>query len=116
MSKPIGPYSPVMRFGDFIVCSGQLGVQDGAIVGGGVGAQVTKALANMRELLESEGGSLSNVVKTTVFLTDMDDFAEMNDAYLEAFGDHRPTRSAFAVCALPLGGDVEIEAWAYVGD
>lgn len=105
-----------MRAGDWVICSGQVALKDGALIDGGVGAQVTVALANMAGLLASEGASLSHVVKTTVFLVDMNDYAEMNAAYIAAFGDHRPTRSAVAVAALPIGARVEIEAWAYVGD
>lgn len=116
MTKPVGPYTPVMQAGDFVICSGQIALKDGSLVDGGVGAQVTQALANMSGLLESQGASLANVVKTTVFLVDMNDYAEMNEAYVAAFGDHRPTRSAIAVAALPLGAQVEIEGWAFVGD
>ena len=105
-----------MRAGDWVICSGQVALEDGALIDGGVGAQVTVALANMAGLLASEGAALSHVVKTTVFLVDMNDYAEMNAAYIAAFGDHRPTRSAVAVAALPIGAGVEIEAWAYVGD
>ncbi len=112
--KPVGPYTPVVRAGDWLICSGQLGVRDGALLEG-VAAQVTEAVANMATLLAGEGAELSAVAKTTVFLADIDDYAAMNDAYTAAFGDHRPARSAFAVAALPLGARVEIEAWAYAG-
>lgn len=105
-----------MKVGDFVICSGQIALKDGGLIDGGVGAQVTQALANMSGLLQSQGASLSDVVKTTVFLVDMDDYAEMNEAYVAGFGDHRPTRSAIAVAALPIGAQVEIEAWAFVGD
>jgi len=88
---------------------------DGALVGGGVAAQVTQALANMAALLEGEGASLSSVVKTTVFLLDMADYATMNEAYVKGFGGHRPARAAVAVAGLPLGALVEIEAWAFFG-
>ncbi len=114
-AKPIGPYTPIVRAGGWLVCSGQVGQAAGAIVEGGVAAQLTQAIANMEGLLRSEGASLTSVVKTTVFLTDMADFAVMNNAYVAAFGDHRPARSAIAVVALPLGAAVEIEAWAWVG-
>ena len=87
---------------------------DGAIVHGGVAAEVRQALANMAALLESEGASLAAVVKTTVFLTHMSDYGPMNEAYIEAFGDHRPARAAVAVAGLPLSAKVEIEAWAYL--
>lgn len=113
MSKPLGPYTPVVRSGEWIVCSGQLGMKDGALVDGGVAAETTQAVANLAGLLESEGSALSDIVKTTVFLTDMADFAAMNEAYVAAFGDHRPARSTIGVAALPLpGAAVEIEAWA----
>ena len=115
MTKPLGPYTPVVKVGDWVICSGQVAIQDGALIDGGVGDQVTVALANMAGLLESQGASLSDVAKTTVFMVDMDDYAEMNEAYIAAFGDHRPTRSAVAVRELPVGARVEIEAWAYVG-
>jgi len=116
VTKPLGPYTPVIKVGDWVICSGQVAIQDGALIDGGVGDQVTVALANMAGLLESQGASMSDVAKTTVFMVDMDDYAEMNTAYIAAFGDHRPTRSAFAVAGLPVGARVEIEAWAYVGD
>jgi 2-iminobutanoate/2-iminopropanoate deaminase len=115
MSKPVGPYTPIVRAGDWLVCSGQLGVKDGVLVDGVVD-QTTQALANMAALLEGEGASLANVVKTTVFLADIADWPTMNEPYVAAFGDHRPARSAFAVGALPLGAKVEIESWAYIGD
>lgn len=105
-----------MKVGDWVICSGQIALQDGALIDGGVGDQVTVLLSNMAGLLESQGASLSDVAKTTVFMVDMDDYADMNAAYIAAFGDHRPTRSAVAVAALPIGARVEIEAWAYVGD
>lgn len=87
---------------------------DGALVHGGVAAEVRQALANMAALLEAEGASLASVVKTTVFLTHMSDYGPMNEAYMEGFGDHRPARAAVAVAGLPLSAKVEIEAWAYL--
>ena len=94
--------------------SGQVGLADGALVHGGVAAEVAQALKNMAGLLEAEGAGLSSVVKTTVFLTHMSDYGPMNDAYMEAFGDHRPARAAVAVAGLPLSAKVEIEAWAFL--
>jgi 2-iminobutanoate/2-iminopropanoate deaminase len=114
VSKPVGPYTPIVRAGDWLVVSGQIGAKDGGLAEGIVG-QTRQALANLAALLESEGASMADVVKTTVFLADIDDWPTMNDPYVEAFGDHRPARSAFAVAALPIGALVEIEAWAYVG-
>jgi len=96
-----------------LIVSGQLGLVDGAVVHGGVEAEVAQALANMAALLEGEGASLASVAKTTVFLRHMSDYAPMNQAYVEAFGDHRPARAAVAVAELPLDAKVEIEAWAY---
>ena len=93
--------------------SGQLGVRDGALVHGGIAGEVRQALANLGALLEGEDASLSDVVKTTVFLRHISDYAAMNGAYVEAFGDHRPARAAVAVADLPLSALVEIEAWAY---
>lgn len=112
-SKPVGPYTPVVRAGEWLVCSGQLGLHEGKLVDGGVAAQVERAVRNIEALLAVEGAGLDSVVKTTVFLADIADYAAMNDAYVSAFGPHRPARSAFAVAALPLGAAVEIEAWAW---
>lgn len=113
MSTPVGPYTPVVRAGDWLVCSGQLGQRDGQLVAGGAAAQLTVAIDNLAALLAGHGAALADVAKTTVFLTDMADYGEMNEAYTEAFGDHRPARSAIAVAGLPLGALVEIEAWAH---
>ena len=113
MSKPLGPYTPVVRAGDWIIVSGQLGLQDGTLVGGGVAAQTAKAIENLESQLDSMGAYLTDVVKTLCFLTDMDTFTSFNDAYVQGFGSHRPARSTIGVAALPAGGAVEIEAWAY---
>jgi len=116
MSAPVGPYSPVIRAGEWLVCSGQVGLLEGVLVGGGVRGQARQALANLRSLLEGEGAAMAHVVKTTVFLVHMGDFGPLNEVYAEAFGDHRPARSAVAVSGLPVGALVEIEAWARVPD
>lgn len=102
-----------MRAGDWLVVSGQLGLLDGALVHGGVRAEVTQALGNLAALLAGQGATLAAVVKTTVFLRHISDYAAMNEAYVGAFGDHRPARAAVAVADLPLDAMVEIEAWAY---
>jgi 2-iminobutanoate/2-iminopropanoate deaminase len=112
--RPVGPYTPVVRAGPWVICSGQVGLREGALVDGLAG-QVTQAVANIQALLAGEGAGLESVVKTTVFLADIADYPAMNAAYTAAFGDHRPARSAFAVAALPVGARVEIEAWAYLG-
>jgi 2-iminobutanoate/2-iminopropanoate deaminase len=114
-SKPVGPYTPIVRAGEWLVVSGQIGLQDGRLVAGGVVAELEQAIANLRGLLESEGARLDHVVKTTVFVRHMSDFALLNEAYTEAFGDHRPARSTIGVAELPLGALVEVEAWAWVG-
>jgi len=113
MSKPLGPYTPVVRAGDFVFVSGQLGLRDGALVEGGVAGQTAQAVANLGDRLAEVGATLTDVVKTTCFLVDMDTFATFNAAYVAGFGDHRPARSTIAVRELPAGGHVEIEAVAY---
>ncbi len=113
-APPVGPYTPAVRAGGWLICSGQLGLKDGRLVDG-VGPQVDQAVTNLAALLDSEGAALTDVAKTTVFLVDIADYGAMNEAYVAAFGDHRPARSAIAVAALPLGGLVEIEAWAWIG-
>ena len=113
MNKPLGPYSPFVRAGDFIIVSGQGGMKDGAIVEGGVSAQTAQTIANIEAQLAAAGAALTDVVKTLCFLTDMGTFAEFNEAYAAGFGDHRPARSTVGVAALPGGMAVEVEAWAW---
>lgn len=113
MSKPLGPYTPAVRAGDWIIVSGQLGLNDGALVAGGVAAQTAQAVENLKGLLASMGATVDDVAKTLCFLTDMDTFATFNEAYVAGFGDSRPARSTIGVAALPAGAAVEIEAWAY---
>ena len=119
MSVPVGPYSPVIRAGDTVWLSGQLGLADGVLVQGGVKAEVTHIFENARGLLDRVEANLSQVMKCTVFLTSMDDFAEMNDAYVAEFDasapGHRPTRSTVGNVTLARGASVEIEFTAYVG-
>lgn len=112
----IGPYSVAIASGPFLFVSGQLGLdpQSGQLVEGGIEAQTRCALNNLKSVLESAGSSLENVVKTTVFLTDMAQFAQMNAIYAEFFTADFPARSAIQVSALPKGGIVEIEAIARI--
>jgi 2-iminobutanoate/2-iminopropanoate deaminase len=112
-SPPVGPYTPVVAAGPWLIVSGQVGLRDGALVPGGVRAQTEQALANLASLLAGHSAALGDVVKTTVFMTDISDYQAVNAAYVAGFGDHRPARSAVAVAALPLGALVEIEAWAW---
>ena len=120
MSTPVGPYSPAVRAGGWLVCSGQLGTQQGddgpKLVEGGFEEQARRALANVAALLAGRRIGWANVVKTTVFLADMADYAAFNAVYLEVLGKNRPARSVVAVAALPMGALVEIEAWAYAGE
>jgi 2-iminobutanoate/2-iminopropanoate deaminase len=113
MSKPLGPYTPAVRAGDFVIVSGQVGMRDGALAAGGVAGQTAQAVTNLADRLAEMGAALTDVVKTTCFLIDMDTFVTFNAAYVEAFGDHRPARSTVAVRELPVGAAVEIEAMAY---
>ena len=116
MSKPVGPYTPIVRAGEWLVVSGQVGIVDGQLVSGGLEAELRQAIANLAGLLAGEGASLADVTKTTVFLRHLGgDYTKMNEVYIELFGDHRPARSAIGVAELPLGALVEVEAWAHVG-
>ncbi|QGG96542.1 RidA family protein [Actinomarinicola tropica] len=115
MSTPVGPYTPIVRAGEWLIVSGQVGIKDGKLADGGTGGQLAQALQNLDGLLASEGATKEQVVKTTVFLRHMSDYALMNEVYLEYFGDHRPARSAIGVAELPIGALVEIEAWAHTG-
>jgi|SRR5581483_11329782 len=118
MSPPVGPYSPARRAGDWVIASGQVGLvtaPDGtaALAEGGTVGQLHQALTNLAAVLATEGADLGDVVKTTLFLIDMADFAAVNEVWVEYFTENRPTRSAVAVAALPIGARVEVEAWAY---
>lgn len=113
--RPVGPYTPVVRAGGWLVVSGQLGLREGTMVEGGAPAQLAQAVSNLQSLLAGEGARLTSVAKTTVFMADIADYPAVNEAYVAAFGDHRPARSAVAVAGLPMGAAVEIEAWAWVG-
>ncbi len=110
----IGPYSQGIIAGDFVFCSGQLGLSPatGQFAADDVQGQTQQALHNLRAVLEAAGSDLAHVVKTTVFLTDMANFSEMNEAYATMFPGTPPARSTVAVRALPRGGLVEIEAVA----
>lgn len=113
MTTPVGPYTPVVRAGDWLVVSGQIGLREGQLVSGDTVDQLDQAMSNLSALLAQHGASLADVVKTTVFLRHMSDYPRMNEAYMAAFGDHRPARSAIGVAELPLNALVEVEAWAY---
>jgi len=112
----VGPYSQAIRCGNLIYTAGQLGInpQTGKLVEGGIQAQTRQALTNLKAILEASETSMVSVVKTTVFLQDIDDFARMNEIYAQFFPAAPPARSAVQVAALPLGGQVEIEAVAII--
>ena len=111
-----GPYSPAVRAGDWLVLAGQVPLDPttGQFVTGDPRVQARRVLDNIASVLADCGAQLTDVAKTTVFVTDLGDFAAMNEVYAETFGDHRPARSTVQVAALPGGAKVEIEAWAYL--
>ncbi|HXV15058.1 MAG TPA: RidA family protein [Candidatus Krumholzibacteria bacterium] len=112
--KPIGPYSQAIRAGDFVFLSGQIGIdpEAGKITAKDAVGQTTQALKNIRAILTAAGLSAEHVVKTTIFLADMNDFAAVNEAYGEFFHDDPPARSTVQVARLPMDAKVEIEAIA----
>ncbi len=114
--KAVGPYSLGIRSGGFLFLSGQLGLDpdSGRFAEGGVEAQTRQALSNIKSVLQDAGCELSDVVKTSVFLSDIADFLKMNTVYAEFFGNDPPARSTMQVSALPKSGLVEIEVIAKV--
>jgi 2-iminobutanoate/2-iminopropanoate deaminase len=115
--QAIGPYSQAVRTGDLIFVSGQIPLdpQTGELVAGDIGAQTERVLQNVQAILESAGSAMAHIVKTTVFLADIADFAAMNEVYGRFFPNDPPARSAFQVAALPKGARVEIEVVAQAG-
>ena len=113
----IGPYSQAIHVGNLVYTSGQIPIDPatGAFVEGGIKEQTRQSLSNVRAILEETGLSMANVIKTTVFLADMADFAEMNAIYAEFFAEPYPARSAVAAKSLPKGALVEIEVVATIG-
>lgn len=112
--KAIGPYTVANRFGDLIFTAGQLGLDPATmeLVPGGVDAEARQSLTNVKNVLEAAGSDLEHVLKTTIFLRDMADFAKVNAVYAEFFTANPPARSTVAVAGLPKGGAVEIEVVA----
>jgi 2-iminobutanoate/2-iminopropanoate deaminase len=115
--QAIGPYSQAIRVGDFVFCAGQAGLDPatGNLVSGGIEPETRRVLQNLAAVLEAAGSSLSRAVKTTVFLTDMNNFAKMNAIYAEFFPANPPARSTVQVSRLPKDACVEIEVIATVG-
>ncbi|MBL8100893.1 MAG: RidA family protein [Anaerolineales bacterium] len=114
--KAIGPYSQAICTDAMIYTAGQIALDPATmeLVAGGIEEQTRQVLTNLRNVLEAAGSSLEHVVKTTVFLKDMNDFPKMNTVYAEYFGENPPARSTIAVAGLPKGGMVEIEAVALI--
>jgi 2-iminobutanoate/2-iminopropanoate deaminase len=113
-AKTLGPYSPGIASGDLLFVSGQIGLDGatGKLVEGGVAAQAKQSLENLKAVLAAAGLTFAHVVKTTIFLTDMADFAAVNDVYKGYVTEPYPARSTIAVAALPAGAKVEIEMTA----
>jgi 2-iminobutanoate/2-iminopropanoate deaminase len=113
----VGPYSQAVRAGDFLFLSGQIPLDPKTmeLVEGDIQEQTHRVIANLQAVIEAAGADLSRVVKTTVYLEDIADFAAVNEAYAGHFSGSLPARAAFQVAALPKGARVEIEAVAYLG-
>jgi 2-iminobutanoate/2-iminopropanoate deaminase len=114
--KAIGPYTQAIRVGDFIYTAGQIALDPatGQLVEGGIEAQTRQVWQNLSYVLEAAGSDRRHVVKTTVFMHDLGEFAQMNAVYAEFFPEHKPARSTVGVAALPRGAAVEIECVAVV--
>lgn len=111
---PVAAYSQAIASGDLLFCSGQIAInpQTGQMVQGGIEAETEQVLANLKAVLAAAGATLSDVVKTTVYLANFDDFAAMNAIYVRAFPTEPPARATVGVSALPRGAKVELEAIA----
>ena len=116
--QAIGPYSHAARFGNLVFCSGQTPIdpESGKLIGEDIQTQTAQALANLNVVLEGLGLSLTNIIKTTMFLKDMDDFPGMNQVYAATFETHRPARTTVSVRKNPLDALVEIECIAAVDE
>lgn len=114
--RAIGPYSQAVRVGDLVFCSGQIPVDPatGELVEGGIQAQTAQVIKNLGEVLSAAGASWNDVVKTTIYLTDLADFAVVNQVYGAAVGGVLPARATVQVAALPKGAAIEIEAVAHL--
>jgi len=114
---PIGPYSQAIRAGDYLFLSGQIPLDPatGQIVEGGIAPATERAIRNLAAVLEAAGGSLDRVVKVTVYLKDLDDFAAMNEVYARFFGNSKPARACAECSRLPRDVPVELDAVAYLG-
>ncbi len=111
----VGPYNHAVRLGDLLFCAGQIPIEPatGNLVSGDIKVQTERALENVRSILEDQGLTFKNVVKSTVFMTNLADFAAMNEVYAKYFSSDFPARSTVQVAALPKGAAVEIEVVAH---
>jgi 2-iminobutanoate/2-iminopropanoate deaminase len=115
--QAIGPYSQAIIANGMIYTSGQIGLlPNGDMAGNGIASQTNQVLHNLKAVLEAGGSSMENVIKTTIFLADMDDFVAVNEIYAEHFGSHKPARSTVAAKTLPRNALVEIECIAVIKD
>lgn len=114
--EAVGPYSHAVKVGPLLICSGQIPLdpKTKSLVGPGIREQTEQVIANIRAVLASQDLQLDHVVKTTIFLTDLEDFTTVNGIYAQAFGSHQPARSTVQVAALPLGARIEIEVTAEI--
>jgi len=112
----IGPYSQAVKVGDWIFCSGQIGLEPGSgqLVGGGIAAETDRVLANLAAVLATAGSGLNEVVRTTIYLVDLADFARVNEIYAAHFDAPFPARSTVGVASLPRGARIEIDVIATV--
>lgn len=112
--EAIGPYSQAVRVGEWVYVSGQIPLDpsSGELEAGGIAAQTDRVFRNLRAILEASGSGLERVVKATVYLSDMTNFAALNEVYATYFGEHRPARATVQAAGLPKGVDVEIDAVA----
>lgn len=111
---PVGPYNHAVRVGDLLFCSGQIPLDaTGNLIAGDIQSETEQVLKNVQAILEDQGLSFANVVKSTVFMTNLGDFAAMNEAYARYFTSNYPARSTIQVAALPKGARVEIEVIAH---
>ncbi len=111
----VGPYNHAVRVGDLLFCAGQIPINpaDGNLISGDIKAQTERVLENVKAILEDQKLTFANVVKTTVFMTNLADFAAMNEVYAKYFSENFPARSTIQVAALPKGASVEIEVIAH---
>ena len=115
IAPALGPYSHAVIDGNYIYCSGQLPLdQQGRLVSGGVAEQTKQAFKNIREVLKTCGSDTHGVLKVTVYMTDLGEFATLNELYAQFFGTHRPARTTVQISKLPLGASVEIDVIAKI--